>query len=225
VHVPACSLRHPGEVPLRDMPAVTRRGPFASFPGAPPSPSGVGHDSCNMAADERSCADPTGVESLIYVTIVGDAARASAPSPTRAGRQYARVSEMHASAHRQGREGQGQSALALSGLWLSIHARHARRETLVADGSGGVPRWSRCCPARVGEKVRRPCECRTPLELALRHGIRCHTETRRERHGLNVDEQGHGLKPTGINSGSGRLLSVRQAPAWTERVGVVRPHL
>jgi hypothetical protein len=55
------------------------------------------------------------------------------------GREAGRLSEMHASARGQGREGQGQPALVMSGLWLSVYALHAAWETSVAEVSRRVP--------------------------------------------------------------------------------------
>ena len=88
------------------------------------------------------------------------------------GGKYGRMSEMHASAPGQGREGQGHTALALSGLWLSIYAHHAAWETRVAEVAGCVPLLSRPLHERVGEDVRRPCELRAEMDPALCHGTR-----------------------------------------------------
>src|SRR5262245_31718887 len=75
-------------------------------------------------------------------------------SPERSGGKHGRLSEMHASARGQGRESQGHTALALSGLWLSVYALHAAWETPVAAVSRRVPLLSWRLDERLGEDVR-----------------------------------------------------------------------
>ena len=80
------------------------------------------------------------------------------------------MSERHASARDQSRNGQGTTALALSGLWLSIYAYHATWKTLVAEITGRVSLLSRCLHEHLGEDVRRPCELCAAMDPALCHG-------------------------------------------------------
>jgi hypothetical protein len=70
------------------------------------------------------------------------------------GGKHERLSEMHASARGQGREAQGQPALALSGLWLSVYALHAAWETTVAKIVGCLSLLPRRLDERLGEDVR-----------------------------------------------------------------------
>ena len=49
---------------------------------------------------------------------------------------------------------QGQTALALSGLWLSVYAHHAAWETTVATVAGRLSLLSRRLDERLGEDVR-----------------------------------------------------------------------
>src|SRR5215813_13399369 len=70
------------------------------------------------------------------------------------GGKHGRLSEMYASARGQSREGQGQTALALSGRWLSVYVHHAAWETTVAKIAGGLSLLSRRFDECLGEDVR-----------------------------------------------------------------------
>src|SRR5215510_2750994 len=74
--------------------------------------------------------------------------------PERSGGKHGRLSEMHTSACGQGRESQGQTALALSGLWLSVYVPHAAWATTVAKIASRLSLLSRRLDERLGEDVR-----------------------------------------------------------------------
>jgi hypothetical protein len=61
---------------------------------------------------------------------------------------------MHASARGQGREAQGQTALVMSGLWLSVYVHHSAWETTVAKIAGRLSLLSRRLDECLGEDVR-----------------------------------------------------------------------
>jgi hypothetical protein len=88
------------------------------------------------------------------------------------GGKHEHLSEMHASARGQGRESQGHTALALSGLWLSIYAHHATWETRVAEIAGRIPLLSRPLHQCIGEDVRRSCELCVEMDPAVRRRSR-----------------------------------------------------
>jgi transposase len=122
---------------------------------------------------------------------------------------------MHTSARGQGREGQGQTALVMSGLWLSVYVHHAAWETTVAKVAHGVSMnalgkmfgvWASTILTWIRRYAADHSETPDPSGKAIV---------------LEIDEMWHFLKKNGANSGSGRLVIVIQAASWTGSAGVV----
>jgi hypothetical protein len=82
------------------------------------------------------------------------------------------MSDMHASARGQGRQGPGPTALGLSGMWVPMYADDASRQTAVANIAGGLSRLPRSLHERLGQEVWRADELGVEMDPALRHRSR-----------------------------------------------------
>jgi hypothetical protein len=87
------------------------------------------------------------------------------------GGKHGRLSEMHTSARGQGREGQGQTALVMSGLWLSVYVHHAAWATTVAKVASGLSLLPRRLDERAGQDVRRPRQFDPEVDPSLCDGV------------------------------------------------------
>ena len=140
------------------------------------------------------------------------------------GGKYGRMSEMHASARGQGREGQGHTALALRGCGYQFTRTTPR----------GRPVWQKSLAVflychglsmnALGKMfgVRASSVLKWIRRFATEHAAK--PEPGGKAIVLEVDEMWHFLKKNGINSGSGKLLIVLQAASLTGNVGVVMRH-
>ena len=128
---------------------------------------------------------------------------------------------MHASTRGQGREGQGPTALALSGLWLSVDVHHAAWET---PWQQSLAVFLSCHGVSMNALGKMFGVWTSTILTWIRRYAADHAEKPapsgkaivRER-----DEMWHVLKKNGANSGSGRLWIVIQAASLTGSVGVV----
>jgi hypothetical protein len=88
-------------------------------------------------------------------------------------RSHGHLSEMCASAYRQVREGRRHPALALSRLWLSVHAHHATGAPSVAKVAGRVSLLPRGLDERAGQDVRRASELGVEVDPPLCYRALC----------------------------------------------------
>jgi hypothetical protein len=79
------------------------------------------------------------------------------------------MSEMHASARGQGRQGPGPTTLDMSGMRVSIYADDASWQTAVAKIAGGLSLLPRYLHERLGQDVWRADELSVEMDPALRH--------------------------------------------------------
>jgi hypothetical protein len=84
-------------------------------------------------------------------------------------RRHGHLSAMCASAYRQVREGRRHLALALSRLWVSVHAHYATGAPSVAKVAGRVPLLPWGLDERAGQDVRRASELSAEVDPPLCH--------------------------------------------------------
>jgi hypothetical protein len=88
------------------------------------------------------------------------------------GGKHGDMSEMRASACGQGRQDPGQTALGMSGMWLSIYADDASWQTAVAKIAGDISLLPRYVHERLEQDVWRADELSVEMDPALCHRSR-----------------------------------------------------